>query len=90
MPIPSAGTEKETFWAVRELSKLWPVLRPLVVVFDDIHWGEPAFLDLIEHVADWSRDVPILLLCMARPELLEARPGGRAASSTPPPCCSSP
>ena len=46
-----------------------------MVVFDDIHWGEPAFLDLIEHVADWSRDVPILLLCMARPELLEKRPG---------------
>ena len=49
--------------------------RPLVVVFDDIHWGEPTFLDLVEHVADWSRDAPILLLCLARPELLELRPG---------------
>ena len=71
----SASTEKETFWAVRELFEALARLRPLVVVFDDIHWGEPAFLDLIEHVADWSRDVPILLLCMARPELFEKRPG---------------
>ena len=37
--------------------------------------AEPTFLDLIEHVADWSRDAPILLLCLARPELLELRPG---------------
>ena len=49
--------------------------RPLVVVFDDIHWGEPTFLDLIEHIADWTRDAAILLLCVARPELLEIRPG---------------
>ena len=49
--------------------------RPLVVVFDDIHWGEPTFLDLVEHVADWSREAPILLLCLARPELLDLRPG---------------
>ena len=49
--------------------------RPLVVVFDDIHWAEPTFLDLVEHLADWSRDAPILLLCLARPELLDERPG---------------
>ena len=49
--------------------------RPLVVVFDDIHWGEPTFLDLIEHVADLSRDAPILLLCLARPELLDRAAG---------------
>ena len=40
-----------------------------------MHWGEETFLDLIEHVADLSRDAPILLLCMARPELLDRRPG---------------
>ena len=39
--------------------------RPLVVVVDDIHWAEPTLLDLLEHVADWSRDAPILLLCLA-------------------------
>jgi DNA-binding SARP family transcriptional activator len=48
--------------------------RPVVVVFDDIHWGEAMFLDLVEHLADWSRGGPILLLCMARPELLDIRP----------------
>ena len=45
------------------------------LVFDDIHWGEPTFLDLVEHLADWTRDAPILLICLARPDLLEVRPG---------------
>ncbi len=46
-----------------------------MAVFDDIHWAEPTLLDVIEHVADRSRDVPIVLLCMARPELLDERQG---------------
>ena len=46
----------------------------LVVVFDDIHWGEPTFLDFVETVTEHSRESPILLLCMARPDLLEVRP----------------
>jgi class 3 adenylate cyclase len=49
--------------------------RPLILVIDDLQWAEPPLLDLIEHIADWSRDVPILLLCIARPELLDRRPG---------------
>ncbi|MEX2613939.1 MAG: AAA family ATPase, partial [Gaiellaceae bacterium] len=49
--------------------------RPQVVVIDDLQWAEPAFVDLVEHVADFSRDAPILLLCVARMELLELRPG---------------
>ena len=49
--------------------------QPLVCVFDDLHWGETTFLDLVEHVADLSRDAPILLLCMARPDLLDRRTG---------------
>ena len=56
-----------------------------MVVFDDLHWGEPTFLDLVEHVADLSRDAPILLLCMARPELLDVRPawgGGKLNATT--------
>src|SRR5207302_1780793 len=48
--------------------------KPLVAVFDDLHWAEPAFLDLVEDVAE-SRGAPILLVCLARPELLDARPG---------------
>jgi class 3 adenylate cyclase len=49
--------------------------RPLIVVFDDLQWAEPTFLDLIDHVTDLARDAPMLLVCVARPELLELRPG---------------
>jgi class 3 adenylate cyclase/tetratricopeptide (TPR) repeat protein len=70
-----AGPSEETFWAVRKLFESHAQERPLVVVFDDIQWGEPTFLDLIEHVADLSRDSPILLVCLARPEFLDERPG---------------
>ena len=66
------GTSAEEIgWAFR---KLLEEQAPLVVVFDDIQWGEQTFLDLIEHVALLSAAAPILLLCMARPELLEVRP----------------
>jgi class 3 adenylate cyclase/ATP/maltotriose-dependent transcriptional regulator MalT len=63
----------EIAWAFRKLLEQRAGDGPVVVVFDDIHWGEPAFLDLVEHVADFSREAPILLLCMARPELLDRR-----------------
>jgi class 3 adenylate cyclase/tetratricopeptide (TPR) repeat protein len=63
----------EIAWAFRKLLEQRAADGPVVVVFDDIHWGEPAFLDLVEHVADFSREAPILLLCMARPELLDRR-----------------
>jgi class 3 adenylate cyclase/tetratricopeptide (TPR) repeat protein len=69
------GATEDTFWAVRKLIEHLARDRPLVVVFDDIHWGEPTFLDLIEHLADWIRDAAVLILCLARPELLEVRPG---------------
>jgi class 3 adenylate cyclase/tetratricopeptide (TPR) repeat protein len=65
----------EPSWAVRCFLEALGRRRPVVAVFDDIHWGEPTLLEIIEHVAAWSRDVPILLVCMARPELLEERPG---------------
>ena len=49
--------------------------RPQVVVVDDLQWAEPVFVDLVEHVADLSRDAPIFFLCVARTELLDLRPG---------------
>jgi class 3 adenylate cyclase/tetratricopeptide (TPR) repeat protein len=61
--------------ATRKLFEAATAVRPLVVVFDDLQWGEPTFLDLVEHVADWSREAPILLLCLARPDLLDLRSG---------------
>ncbi|MEX2557207.1 MAG: adenylate/guanylate cyclase domain-containing protein [Actinomycetota bacterium] len=66
---------EDQFWAVRRLFEHLARQRPLVVEFDDIHWAEPKFLDLIEHIADWARDAPILLLCVARHELLDRRQG---------------
>ena len=71
--VPASA--EEIAWAFRKLLEEQAQESPLVVLFDDIHWGEETFLDLVEHVADLSRDAPILLLCMARPELLERRPG---------------
>jgi predicted ATPase len=68
-------TSEETFWAVRRLFEALARAGPLVVVIDDLHWAEPTFLDLIEHVAKYSRDFPILFVCIARPELLDKRPG---------------
>ena len=69
------GATEDAFWAVRKLFEHLARAGPLVVVFDDIHWAEPTFLDLIEHLADWTRDASVLLLCVARPELLEIRTG---------------
>ena len=48
--------------------------RPLLVCIEDVHWAEAAFLDLVEYLVGWSRDAPILLLCLARPELYDVRP----------------
>ena len=72
--VESIGPTDETFWAVRKLFEAQARERPLVVVFDDLQWAAPTFLDLVEHIADWSRDAPILLVCLARPELLDGRP----------------
>ena len=64
---------QETFWAVRKFFEELAARRPLVVVFDDIHWGEPTFLDFVEYLADWMRDVPVFLVCVARGDLLDSR-----------------
>jgi class 3 adenylate cyclase len=75
---PSAAilsSPADTQLATRALLERHAAERPLVLVVDDLHWAEPPMLDLVEHVADWSRTVPILLLCLARPELLDVRPG---------------
>ena len=69
------GGAEDGFTAVRMLFETLAGGHPLLLVFDDIHWGEATFLDLIEHIADWARGAPILLVCLARPELLDVRPG---------------
>jgi class 3 adenylate cyclase/tetratricopeptide (TPR) repeat protein len=65
---------EEIAWAFRKTLEQVAAQGPLVVVFDDIQWGEQTFLDLIEHVALLSSDAAILLLCMGRPELSGRRP----------------
>ena len=66
---------EETFWAVRSLLERLAGERPLVVVVEDVHWAEPTLLDLLEYLVAFSSGHPILLICLARPEFLETRPG---------------
>jgi len=75
-PDSVIGTSpQETQLAFRRLLEARAAERPQVVVIDDLQWAEPVFIDLVEHVADLSRDAPIFFLCVARMELLELRPG---------------
>ena len=64
---------KGATWAVGRLIEEVARRRPLVVVLDDIQWAEDVFLDLVEHIVHGLEDTPLLVLCMARPELLDAR-----------------
>jgi DNA-binding SARP family transcriptional activator/tetratricopeptide (TPR) repeat protein len=75
---------EDTFQAVRRFFEALTRERPLVLVFDDVHWSEATFLELVEHIADWSRDAPLVLVCIARPELLDVRPswGGGKLNAT--------
>jgi tetratricopeptide (TPR) repeat protein len=72
------GHDEETAWALRRLLERLARDRPLVVAVEDIHWAEPALLDLLDHVVALSSSSPILLLCLTRPELLETRPAWAA------------
>jgi predicted ATPase/class 3 adenylate cyclase len=67
------GGTQETFWAVRRFFECLASRRPLVVCFEDIHWAEPTLLDLIEYLTTLSRNAPVLMICLARPELLDER-----------------
>jgi class 3 adenylate cyclase/tetratricopeptide (TPR) repeat protein len=67
-----ASTPEETFWSIRRLLEALARARPMLVVLDDVHWAEPMLLDLIEHLAEWTR-APLMLLAVARPELREVR-----------------
>ncbi|HEX6701963.1 MAG TPA: BTAD domain-containing putative transcriptional regulator [Gaiellaceae bacterium] len=80
----SGAKPEETFSAVRKLLERLAREHPLVVFLDDLQWAEPSFLDLIEHVADLARDSPLLVVCLARPDLLDERPtwGGGKPNAT--------
>ena len=68
------GSSYEVFAATRRLVEELACERPVVVAFDDVHWAEETLLDLIEHLASRLGASPVLLLCLARPDLAERRP----------------
>jgi len=79
-----AVSAEEAQWGVRRLLEGVAEREPLIVVVEDIHWAEPALLDLLARLAELSADVPLLILCLARAELLDERPqwGDQAADRT--------
>ena len=76
---------QELFTAWRRYLEGLAAARQTVLVFEDLHWADEALLAFLEHLAEWSEGVPLLLLCTARPELYERRPGwasGQRSSHT--------
>src|SRR5204863_1647775 len=74
----------EIAWAAREFADELADVQPLIMVFEDIHWAEEPLLELIDHLAQWVRERALLIVCLARPELLDVRPGwggGRVRST---------
>jgi class 3 adenylate cyclase/tetratricopeptide (TPR) repeat protein len=72
-PAEPAGQE-ESFAAWRRFCESLATERPTVLLFEDLHWADPALLAFLEHLGDWAEGVPLLLLCTARPELYERHP----------------
>jgi class 3 adenylate cyclase/tetratricopeptide (TPR) repeat protein len=70
----AAGSQEEAFAAWRRFFEALAEQHALVLVFEDIQWADDGLLDFIEHLAEWVQDVPMLILCTARLELLERRP----------------
>src|SRR5918995_142712 len=78
--IETERSQQEIAWAAREWAAELADARPLILVFEDVHWAEEPLLELIEHLAERVKESPLLILCLARPELLDIRPswgGGR-------------
>ncbi|MFD4910015.1 AAA family ATPase [Kitasatospora purpeofusca] len=72
-PPPGQVGVEDISWAVRHLLEVLGRSRPVVMVWEDLHWAEATLLDLVDEIATWLRGVPVLLLCVARPELLDQR-----------------
>ena len=73
--VSGERSAQEIAWAAEQWATELADAQPLILGFEDIHWAEEPLLDLIEHLADRVRGVPVLVLCLARPELLDIRPG---------------
>ena len=70
-----ADLRGEAFEAWRHYLEALAARRPLVLVFEDLHWADDGLLDFIDHLAEWASGVPLLIVTTARPELLTRRPG---------------
>src|SRR5262245_28732396 len=73
--VQAEASAQEIAWAGREWAERLALEQPLVLVFEDIHWAEEPLLELIEHLVTWVREAPLLVITLARPELLDIRPG---------------
>ena len=84
-PDLAAGGREEAFAAWRRFFEALAERRPVVLVFEDLHFADDGLLDFVDELIEWTTDVPLLVLCTARPELLERRPawgGGKLNSTT--------
>jgi class 3 adenylate cyclase/tetratricopeptide (TPR) repeat protein len=82
---PADRIDKEIAWGVRRYLEAIAKAAPLIVVVDDVQWAEPPMIQLLEQLAERTVDVPLLLICIGRPEFLEARrdwSAGKPNSST--------
>lgn len=68
------GSVEENFWALRRYVEVLATDKPVALVLDDIQWADTLLLDFIEHLVEWVKDVPVLVLALARPELRDIRP----------------
>jgi len=73
----SQDGQNEAFAAWRRFFEGLAEERPLVLVFEDLHWADEGLLDFLDHLVDWASGVPLLVACDAPPELLDRRSGGR-------------
>jgi class 3 adenylate cyclase/tetratricopeptide (TPR) repeat protein len=83
--VEGERNQQEITWAARAWAEQLADAQPLVLVFEDVHWGEEPLLELVEHLASWVREAPLFMICLARPELLDVHPtwgGGRIRSTT--------
>ena len=76
----SVGDQENLFAACRIFFERIADQGPSIMVFEDIHWADSALLDFIEYLVEWSRDRPIFVLTLARPELAERRPSWGAGT----------
>jgi class 3 adenylate cyclase len=71
----TGDSRTEAFAAWRRLFEAMAERRPLVLVFEDLHWADEGLVEFVDHLVEWSGPVPMLIVCTARPELFERHPG---------------